>query len=329
MLSHAFELRGTRPTLFLSSLLAHAQETAKVLADCAASQRPPTTGPVPLPGLTPRRGISGFDEVARQAKAAGAELEPHACVLVVGHEGRLSDLVTELTGVRLSPVPHGGAVCIRGQSLQDLAAGRGRVHYRYPTVDHQEGALRSKINSKMTVSTFLAGFVFTALSAVLLLPLRTWPLHRVVAASALTAALVLLIAAVYIYDQLGTPSAFWTDADQPRLFWRKLYERREARLERQWIRRRETAPDDLTDHEKARWADDHPRFHRPLHDGPAYWGMVKASRFVFTPGVILALVGFVSLLIGTGDWRILTFGLTALLAAGVYCSWHRPNLGAD
>jgi phosphohistidine phosphatase SixA len=329
MLSQAFGLRGTEPTLLLSSSLQHAQETARLLAEHAASQGLPAMEPVPLAALTPKCGPGGFDDVIRQAEAVGAGLEFHSCVLVVGHEGRLSDLVTELTGVRLSPVASGGAVCIRGQSLQDLVAGRGSVHYHYPTVDHQEEPIRAKINSKMTVSTFLAGFVFTALSAVLLLPLDTWPLHRVVAASALTAALVLLIAAVYIYDQMGTPSGFWTDADKPRLFWRRLYERREARLERLWAKRRKAAPKDLTDEEKARWADDHPIMHRPLHDGPAYWMMVRTSRFVFTPGVVLALMGFIGLLIGTGDWRIFTFGVLGLVATGAYCALQRPNLGAD
>jgi hypothetical protein len=213
--------------------------------------------------------------------------------------------------------------------LQDLASGRGCVRYRYPTVDHQEEPIRAKINSKMTVSTFLAGFVFTALSAVLLLPLNTWPLHRVIATSALTAALVMLIATVYIYDQLGTPAGFWTDADKPRLFWRGLYRLREARLERLWAKRRKAAPKWLTDEEKARWADDHPIMYRPLNDGPAYWLMVRTSRFIFTPGVVLALVGFVSLLIGTGDRRVMIFGLVGLVTAGVYCLLSRPNLGAD
>jgi hypothetical protein len=289
--------------------------------------------PLQLSALTPNGGPGGFDEVVRQAQAAGAGLEPDSCVLVIGHEGRLSDLVTELTGIRLSPVANGGAVCIRGECLEDLAAGRGHVHYRYPTVDHQEDALRAKINSKMSVSTFLAGFVFTALSAVLLLNLKEWglnewPWHRVIAASSLTAALVFLIASVYIYDQLGTPSGFWTDADRPRRFWRKIYERRDAKIESLWLDLRDRAKG-VSDEDKARLADDDRRIHRPIHDGPVYWLMVKTSRFVFTPGVLLALAGFIGLLIGTNDWMILTFSLAGLVVAGVYCAWRRPDLGAD
>jgi phosphohistidine phosphatase SixA len=328
MLSEALELRGTLPTLILSSEVQHAHETAAVLADFVASQGRPPRGPIQLLALTPGGDPGGFDRVVRQARAKGVDLEREPCVLAVGHEGRLSDLITELTGARLSPVPHGGAVCIRGESLQDLAAGRGQLHYRYPTVDHQENALRAKINSKMTVSTFLAGFVFTALSAVLLLNLNPWPWHRVMAAASLTAALVFLIASVYIYDQLGTPSGFWTDAGKPPLMWRPLYAWREARLERRWIKLRNRAKAPTTE-DKARLADDDKRMYRPLHDGAAYWLMVKTSRFVFTPGVVLAFAGFVGLLIGTKDRWILVFGLLGLLIAGAYCALQRPNLGAD
>jgi hypothetical protein len=110
--------------------------------------------------------------------------------------------------------------------------------------------------------------------------------------------------------------------------WRKLYEWREARLEDLWLKLREDA-EGSTAEDKARKADDDPRMYRPLHDGPVYWLMVKTSRFVFTPGVVLALAGFVGLLIGTNDRRILVLGLLGLLAAGAYCAWQRPNLGAD
>jgi phosphohistidine phosphatase SixA len=322
-LACALELRGTLPDLLLTSRKDHAQEAATLLSERLTRATPL----VVLDALTPGCGPGGIDEVVRQARAAGVALESSACLLIVGHEGRLSDLVTELTGGRSHPLSHGGAVCVRGASLRDLVAGRGSVYYRYPTVDHQEEPLRAKVNSKMTVATFLAGFVFTALSAVLLLDRTEWPWHRVTAATTLTASLALFVASVYIYDQLGTPSGFWTDADRPRAFWRRLYQRREARLEDLWTRLTEDAEGD--DQDKRRQADDHPAIYRRRHDGAVYWLMVRTSRFVFTPAVVLALIGFVALLVGTGDWRIWTGGLAGLLAAGGYASLHRPDLGAD
>ena len=56
--------------------------------------------------------------------------------------------------------------------------------------------------------------------------------------------------------------------------------------------------------------------------------MVRTSRRVFTPAVVLALAGFVALLVGTGDWRIWAGGLIGLGLAGGYATIHRPDLGA-
>jgi hypothetical protein len=267
------------------------------------------------------------EDLLEQVSARGGELHASRCVLVVGHEGRLSDLLVELTGSRTRPVPHGAAVAVRGDSLPDLVSGRGRLQYRFPTVDHQEDVLRAKVTSKMTVATFLAGFVFTALSAVLLLTDRPWSGHRVVAITALTAALVLFVSAVYIYDQLATPTGFWTDAEDPKPWWRSLYERRERRLEQRWDDLARAAEGD--EEQRARRADDNPAFHRTAADGPTYWLMVRTSRWVFTPAVVLALLGFIALLIGTEDSRIWIGGVVALLVGGTYAAFHRPDLGAD
>lgn len=322
-LAQALRLRGTVPDLVLSSGSDHARETAQLLSMILEVKGQP----IALDSLTPRSGPGGLDAVLRQANAKGVDFQKFACVVVVGHEGRLSDLFTELTGTRSRPVPHGGAVSVCAAGMQEFACGRGKVKHRYPTTDHQEEPLRAKINSKMTVSTFLAGFVFTALSAVLVLDRTEWPWHRVIAATTLTASLALFIAAVYIFDQLGTPSGFWTDADRPKAMWRRLYEWQLARMENQWTVTWHAADGD--EEEKGQEADDDPRFYRLRQDGPAYWLMVRTSKRVFTPAVVLALAGFIALLIGTGDARIWAGGIAGLALAGGYAAMHRPDLGAD
>ena len=86
---------------------------------------------------------------------------------LIGHEGRLSNLLTELAGARHRPFPEAGAVCVAAGSVQDLLRGDGRVEFRLPVADHQEAELRAKVDSKKTVAALLAGFVLSALVGVL------------------------------------------------------------------------------------------------------------------------------------------------------------------
>jgi hypothetical protein len=203
-------------------------------------------------------------------------------------------------------------------------------------VDYQEDQLRSKVHSKMTVASLLAGFVLTALSAVLVLDKRPWPWDRVSAIVAMTASLALFLAAVYIYDQLSMPSGFWTDAEELRWPWKQLVRCHEARQEKHWSKAWKAAEKDDKDNErqtddesKGRRADDDRKVYPLLHDGPVYRFMVGTSRFVFNPAVFLAVAGFVALLIGTNDIWIWLVGLVALAVAAVYAALHRPPLGAD
>lgn len=324
VLARALKHRGVAPEIVVTSRSEHAKETATLLSGALGQ----AAGIVEVDALTPAGGPGGIDELFSQVESAvGDRLKSAACVLLVGHEGRLSDLVTELTGARFRPLDHGGAVCIRGLDLPELASGRGSLWHRYPTVDHLEEAIRAKVHSKMTVATFLAGFVFTALSG-LLLEERSWPWHRLVATASLTASLTLFVASVYIYDQLGTPSGFWTDARRPRAVWRRLNDHRESREQARWTKLSKAEPGEDQD-AKARLADEDATIYRPRHDGPVYWLMVDTSRLVFTPAVVLALVGFVALLVGTEDWRIWSIGLAGLVVAGGYAALRRPNLAAD
>jgi len=135
--------------------------------------------------------------------------------------------------------------------------------------------------------------------------------------------LCLFIGAVYIYDQLGMPEGFWTDAPRPSLF-RRFYEWRERRRERRWeeIANRAGAEGDGTD--------DADEDAAPWHlDGPLYHLMVETSRRVFTPAAAFAVAGFAALLYGTGNTPVRIGGALLLVLGFVYWAVHRPDLGAD
>ncbi len=88
-------------------------------------------------------------------------------MVLIGHEGRLSNLLTELTCRRHRPFREAGAVCVVADSFVEMVRGRGHVEFAVPAVDHQEAGLRAKVDSKKTVAALLAGFVLAALVGVL------------------------------------------------------------------------------------------------------------------------------------------------------------------
>jgi len=313
MLARALANRDCTIDCVLTSHSSHARQTADLL--CAELGIAAAT--YELDGLTPHHGPGDIDTLVGQATAADPDLRHRQGVLIVGHEGRLSDLATELTAARTRPLGHGEAVCVRGACLAALVAGGGKVQYRYPTYDHQDGPLQSKVQSKMTVSTFLAGFVFTALSGLLLLSPKHWAVEQVVAVVALAGSLMLYVACVYIYDQLGMPSGFWTDSGPGR--WRRLTERFERRRERRWHAIEAACGSELADEDLRPW----------LQDGPRYHLMISTSRWLFTPATVAALVGFLAMLKGTQDLRILIGAGIGLVLAGGVALARRPALGAD
>jgi phosphohistidine phosphatase SixA len=77
-----------------------------------------------LDSLTPHHGPGDIGTLVEEATATGADLRNRQGV-VVGHEGRLSDLVAELTAARARPLGHGEAVCVR-RRLPGLADRRQR-----------------------------------------------------------------------------------------------------------------------------------------------------------------------------------------------------------
>jgi hypothetical protein len=206
-------------------------------------------------------------------------------------------LLTCLTSKRPRPFNRAEAVCVTAHSLSDLLGGQGQIAFRIPVVDYQEDKLRDKIHSKMSVSTFLAGFTFTALIELLKEP-QQLNRYRMAAAICLTWALALFVAAVYMYDRLGMPEGFWAYGDRPKLQ-RMLQRSRSSKFEK-----------DLRNH------------------GPLYAYMVWTWKRVFTPAVAIALFGFIMILLST--WGIVIWGgLIALTVVILYYFIARPLLGTD
>ena len=57
--------------------------------------------------------------------------------------------------------------------------------------------------------------------------------------------------------------------------------------------------------------------------------MTSTWSIVFTPAVLLALAGFIALVVDTNDWKIQLGVAGSLIAAGVLYWFVRPDLGVD
>ena len=187
-------------------------------------------------------------------------------------------------------------------------------------MENKEDLLRTKIQSKMTVATFLAGFTFAALLELVkdrslfdldktgnysLIPIR-------VAVTSLTLALALFISAVYMYDRMTMPGDFWK------------YELRS---------------DPISNGRKGivRWLYNLPlSLHFRLiskadlaKEGVLYTYMIWTWNYVFTPAVVCALTGFCAILYNLSDTWVFYPALTSILLISIYYMVARPRLGVD
>jgi phosphohistidine phosphatase SixA len=357
----ALRARGVQPSVILSSDRPYAIQTRDRLAQLAGPRGALINVSEPL---NPDPGNpGGIEAVLAAAEAKGVPLGDDDTLVLVGHEGRLSGLLVELTSQRSRPLERGGAVAVHGPDLASLLKGAGQVAFRYPVVDHQEAELRSKVKSKMTVATFLAGFVFAALVEIVLG--GDFPPWRQVATIILTLALALFVAAIYIYDELSMPEGFWQSGMRtaPR---RWLSHRRERHANERWRRIAEgqvdlaslSAPSGFVNRlrhqaglsEDARrqeltaleadlkWFPIDEQRNRALadedaaqarQDGPLYIYMVRTWNRIFTPAVVLALTGFGIVVFERGT---LLTGLGFLAAVAValgWLVWQRPPSATD
>jgi hypothetical protein len=193
------------------------------------------------------------------AEAGDTALTSEAVLAVVGHEPSISRLLCQMTGKDSRRLDRGEAVWIWGEDKQAFIAGKAELVYATRRENFAE-KLKDKIQTKMTVCTFLAGFTITALIEILKDSEAIIKTSRVAAAISFTAALGLFVAAVYVYDELSMPPEFWGSDVGEKPSGRRQFGH-DARLN-----------DNL------------------------YAYMVRAWRFLFTPAVCMSMIGFFALL---------------------------------
>jgi phosphohistidine phosphatase SixA len=286
-----------RPQLYLTSPYRHPREMADLLAAQLGGE--PVPHVVSLDGLKPKRVARSFEHLMDEAKKQGVDPASLSVIAIIGHEDTLSLLLTRLTAQRSRPFTSAEVVCLTAPGLVDFLQGHATIAFRLPVADFQEAALIEKIQSKMTVATWLAGFAFVALVAMLMRTqgnegLRTWPPWPLIAMFGLLAATALLITAVYIYDQLTMPAGFWLfGGSRRRRFWSNAFTEQQ--------------------HEQ----------------GALYAHMVWTWQWVFSLGVGAGLIGFFALLFSTGQWVLTGGGLVVVILVFIYYWLIQPRLGTN
>jgi phosphohistidine phosphatase SixA len=281
---------GIQTKLVLTSLFNHALETASIIS-CDWQ-----TKTLQLGALTPNNEKWMLEDIIKECNAKDNRIMDEEKVMIIGHEGRLSKLLTQLTTERYRPLQKLEIVAVQADNWNLLRLGKGVIVFRYPVYNFQEEALRSKVQSKMQVATFLAGFTFTTLSMLALSKDFTseW---LVLGTCFLVLSLFLFICAIYIYDRLSMPCGFW------------LEEERETRKSFHT----KTFTQNLEQH------------------GPLYAYMIRTWNIFFTPAVIASMAGFLICLFAGNNFAV-GLATVSLLLFGViyfYYSMMKPKLGID
>ncbi|MBY0458837.1 MAG: DUF4401 domain-containing protein [Gemmataceae bacterium] len=305
----ALTLRGleVKPKAILTSDHEHAKETGALISKgYTPDKQPPVIPDVKALSPPPASGCLTLGNIAEAAKSKGVEFEAGGGFVLVGHENRLSQLVTLATGTRIRPLDLLDVVCVEAPSFRELQLGTGKVAWRIPVRAHGEEDLRKKLATKITVANITAGFTFTSLIQILMnasVPTENTLFGEnaqasawlaVVAIGCLTIALALFIAAVYIYDRLNMPHGFWG-------------------------LNRAAKSDRLPAH--ARKQKD--------KEGLIYVHMVHAWMWVFTPGIFFATLGLLLTVASRSSWWVALGVALLLLLVVLYYRRIRPDLGVD
>jgi phosphohistidine phosphatase SixA len=313
----ATRLRRLRvvPGVICTSSSGDARHTARVLRD--ELDLPKVDAQV-LDALTAPGWQNWFDQLLD-------ELEPivsEDTVAIVGNEPRLSLILAESTGTRSRPLARTETVSITAEDLLQYRRGRAAVEFRTGLKGEPEEVLRDKLHSKTAVTTLLAGFTFAGLVEVLTGGRLSG--FEAAAAVLLTLSLGLLVACIYVYDQLALPAGFWSAAE------RSIG--KESGLRARLLGWLETLGHKLRMWTSSRAERRRAGFvflHAVRNHGVVYSYMVWTWTWVFTPAIVAGLAGFILLLVATERTSVLLGGIAAVVVAvGLYLA-VRPRLGPD
>jgi phosphohistidine phosphatase SixA len=243
-------------------------------------------------------------------------------VAIVGNEPRLSLILAQATGRRRRPLARAEAVSTCGNGLSQYRRGHADFEFRTGLKGEPEDVLRDKLQSKTAVATLLAGFTFAGLIELVtrdhLSPLQA------TATGLLTFSLALLVACIYVYDQLALPSGFWSAAERSVGREGGLRARLLGPLERFGHKFR-MLTSRRAEARRAGFVFDHAR----RNHGVVYAYMVWTWQWLFTSAVFAALLAFELLIIASDTALLIAGGTFALVvAAGIYLA-IRPRLGPD
>jgi hypothetical protein len=223
----------------------------------------------------------------------------------VGHHPQVAKLLCSVTGQKCRRIGFGEAIVVSGTS-EDMRKGRSSVEGTFGTKETSE-LLRKKIELKMTVCTFLAGFTIPVLVELLKGPpnemLQLW---RITATLAFTSSLACFVAGIFAFDLLLMPNAYWGPIDE-----------------------------DMKPEKRSR--SDFALNYRL--NGPLHANMIRIWKWFFTGGLLFALVGLTGLLLKgyfsfdlCPESRIwIAAAGSAILIGGVVLLYSvlRPRLGIE
>lgn len=188
----------------LSSEQGPAIETAKLLTEESPDKRHS------LEILNPGQYSPKWSTILQQLPLAApsVQLNDQSTIVLVGHHPGITNLLTAITSHKSRRIGRGEAILVKG-SLKDIARGRGNVAQTFGTESTPE-SLRKKVELKMTVCTFLAGFTIPVLVELVKgTPQELLEIWRILPIIAFTFSLALFVAAVFAFDLLLMPNEYW------------------------------------------------------------------------------------------------------------------------